>query len=215
MPALEFDTPRTLAVVDATPGDSGATTFAVWHIELTADITTGRLSGAWLLTVDGPLDAPAPESAAEQASADNVKKLKDLLTLTPVHATDTARTALAALTDAQSDALPDLAFVDPAATVAALRTYIDDMLAAAKDYKDAGNAISLPRFPKVPDLAPLDAAYQGEAAGQTAHAWAMAWRELIGTWLDIVSVRRRRKYLAEFGPARPDEPEYFPLLTAQ
>ncbi|WP_018025158.1 DUF6218 family protein [Corynebacterium ulceribovis] len=210
MPALEFDTPRTLAVIDATDSGTGATTFAVWHIELTTDITTGRLSGAWLLTID----APPLEASGAQAGADNVTKLKDLLTLTPVHATDAAHTALADLTDTQPDALPELDFVDPVATVAALRTYIDDMTAAAKNYKESGNAISLPRFPKVPDLTPLDAAYHGEAAGKTAHAWAMAWRELIGTWLDIVSVRRRRKYLAEFGPARPDEPEYFPLVTA-
>ena len=209
MPAIELPTARTLSVVDATLTESGEATFAIWHIELTTDITTGRLSGAWLLNI------PESGSAVPGEIAPDVEKLKSLLALTPVHATDAAREGLAGLAGSVPElaALAQLQFVDADATTAALRDNVEAMMAAAKAYKAAGNAVQAPRFPKVPDLAPLDTHYNGEVAGKVAHAWAMAWRELIGTWLDIVSVRRRRKYLSEFGPTNPDTPEYFPLVT--
>lgn len=184
--------PQTLAVCSPT------SPIVVWHVELSPSFSSERLSGAWLVD---PLhdDALATLTSlfsgclvafTEQPGGGDVAEL-----------IAQARTGAGGAA-ADSDAAP---VVDLAASVAAIRSHIEELKAAAKAEKEKPGKANLtePRFPKVSDLEVIDFPHVGEAVAGPALGLARGVENLIAQWMAVESQRLRRKYLAEPWGAQP------------
>lgn len=172
----------TIAVVGEPVAGAG-TEIAVWHVQLAPQLTGDRLSGAWLVDPESEGAAATLATLFAGAAVLAVGEEVDVVKHTPAPR------------------------VDLAATVDALRAHVAELKAAvaAEKAKPGREKLVAPRFPTIPEAAPIEFGHVGEPAAGPALAWARGVEELTATWAEVESQRRRRDYLREpFGAdARP------------
>lgn len=176
----------TIAVVGepvAGAGTAPGAEIAVWHVQLAPQLTGDRLSGAWLVDPESEGAAATLATLFAGAAVLAVGEEVDVVKHTPAPR------------------------VDLAATVDALRAHVAELKAAvaAEKAKPGREKLVAPRFPTIPEAAPIEFGHVGEPAAGPALAWARGVEELTATWAEVESQRRRRDYLREpFGAdARP------------
>ncbi|WP_448851799.1 hypothetical protein [Corynebacterium sp. 335C] len=227
--ALLEGAPETVAVVDAADG-----AVVVWHVQLDPAESGGRLSGAWRVPVDGDADADAGDAGADSGDADEAvgdapeapapedaaATLRNLLSGCAILvAADDPAKGPAALGELPDDVAAELAarpVVDPAATAEGVRGFASLIRKAASAEKARREAeglgkLTAPRLPAVADPGPVEVGYAGLPAAERALGWARGLEELLETWEEIDSQRRRREWLGG-GPKAPARP--MPLVMA-
>lgn len=179
------DTHRTPAAVPTLAVVSTTDPIALWHVELSPNFGSNRLSGAWLID-------PLADDASEQLV--NLLSNCAAVVVDGDTVSDAAQQLIASAREEASAALIDLD-----KTVKHIGAHIKELRAQVKEEKSKPGKTNLtaPKFPAISNFEPIEFAHTGETVAAAALAAARGVEKLVAQWSEVESQRLRRKYLSE------------------